>query len=61
MIWHYKAGFECIRILTTRGTPQDLRAAVIISDQLSEMNGPRSSEARAISERLKLENFIWDD
>lgn len=61
MNWHFKAGFECIRILTKRGTPQDLRAAIIISDQLSEMKGPRSQEAKAISERLKLENFIWDD
>lgn len=61
MNWHFKAGFECIRILTKRGTSQDLRAAIIISDQLSEMKGPRSAEAMVISERLKLENFIWDE
>ena len=61
MNWHFKAGFECIRILTNRGNNQDLRAAIIIADQLANINGSRSPEAKVISERLKLENFIWDE
>ena len=61
MNWHFKSGFECIRILTSRNNNQDLRAAIIIADQLSSINGTRSPEAKVISERLKLENFIWDE
>ena len=59
--WHYKAGFECIRILEQRGTDQDLKAAIIIADQLSNTPGIRSNEAKTLSERLRLENFIWKD
>ena len=61
MNWHFKSGFECIRILTSRNNNQDLRAAIIIADQLASINGTRSPEAKVISERLKLENFIWDE
>ena len=61
MNWHFKSGFECIRILTSRNNNQDLRAAIIIADQLASINGTRSLEAKVISERLKLENFIWDE
>ncbi|RZO13352.1 MAG: hypothetical protein EVB09_10660 [Verrucomicrobiaceae bacterium] len=59
--WHYKAGFECIRILEKRGSDQDLKAAIIIADQLSNTPGIRSNEAKTLSERLRLENFIWKD
>ena len=58
---HFKSGVECIRKLTNRNNNQDLRAAIIIADQLSSINGTRSPEAKVISERLKLENFIWDE
>ena len=59
--WHYKAGFECIRILESRGSDQDLKAAIIIADQLSNTPGIRSNEAKNLGERLRLENFIWKD
>ena len=59
--WHYKAGFECIRILENRGADQDLKAAIIIADQLSNTPGIRSNEAKTLGERLRLENFIWKD
>ena len=59
--WHYKAGFECIRILEKRGADQDLKAAIIIADQLSNTPGIRSNEAKTLGERLRLENFIWKD
>lgn len=59
--WHYKAGFECIRILEKRGSDQDLKAAIVIADQLSNTPGIRSNEAKTLGERLRLENFIWKD
>jgi len=56
--WFYKAGFEAARILEER---KSWREAVAVYEDLAKVGGPRSDEARARANRLRLENFIWED
>ncbi len=59
--WFFRSGFESIRILEARKTPQDIGAAIRIADLLADTLGPRSAEARKTAEQLRLENFIWQE
>ncbi|MFV0337176.1 MAG: tetratricopeptide repeat protein [Chthoniobacterales bacterium] len=56
--WHYKAGFEAARILEQRKAWTE---AIAVYEDLSKIKGPRSEEAKARANRLRLENFIWRD
>lgn len=59
--WYYRAGFESIRILEARKTPEAISAAIGIADMLASFPGPRTAEARKAAEQLRLENFIWQE
>ena len=55
--WFYKAGFGAARILEAS---QKWSEAVRIYEMMGATSGPRSEEARARINKIKLENFLWD-
>lgn len=56
--WLYKAGFGAARILETS---HKWNEAVRIYEMMGATNGPRSEESRARINKIRLENFLWDD
>lgn len=56
--WYYKAGFEAAQILEQR---EAWAEAIAVYENLAKIRGPRSEEANARANRLRLENFIWRD
>lgn len=56
--WFYKGGFAAARLL------EDLKSwdeAVRIYEILSAKEGPRAEEARSRINKIRLENFLWDE
>lgn len=56
--WFFKAGFDAARLLEEQ---EAWREAIAIYEQLGALDGPRTAEARLRANRLRLENFIWED
>ncbi|MCX7868464.1 MAG: tetratricopeptide repeat protein, partial [Terrimicrobiaceae bacterium] len=56
--WSVKAGFDAARMLEAQSR---LDEAMTIYEKLADRGGPRAKEARQRLERLRLENFLWDD
>ena len=54
--WLYKAGFNAARLLEEQ---QKWEAAAVIYEKLVAVNGPRSEEANARLDQLRLEHFLW--
>jgi TolA-binding protein len=58
LFWFSKAGFDAARVLESESK---LDEAIAIYEILSTRGGPRSEEARQRIDRLRLENFLWED
>lgn len=56
--WYYKAGFEAGRLFETQ---KRYKEAIAIYDKLSAIDGPRAEEAKARINRIRLDNFLWED
>jgi tetratricopeptide (TPR) repeat protein len=56
--WFAKSGFEAARILEES---QSWGEAIALYRDLAAMEGPRAEEARTRANRIRLENFIWQD
>jgi TolA-binding protein len=55
--WFYKAGFNAARLLEEGA---QWPAAAAIYEKLTFAGGPRSDEAKARLNRLRLEHFLWE-
>lgn len=55
--WIYRAGFAGVEIL--RGQ-KEWKRAVALADSLSRRKHPRAMEAARLSERMRLEHWIWE-
>ncbi|HEY5704502.1 MAG TPA: tetratricopeptide repeat protein [Terrimicrobiaceae bacterium] len=56
--WFYKAGFDAGRLLESQKLWKE---AIAVYEKLGSVDGPRAEEARDRVNRLRLENFIWDN
>jgi TolA-binding protein len=56
--WFYKAGFNAARLLEENS---DWKAAAVVYEKLVGAGGPRSDEAKARLNRLRLEHFLWPE
>lgn len=56
--WYYKAGFEAGRMLEEQKLWKE---AIAVYGKMAKLQGPRSDEAKARVNRLRLENFLWND
>jgi TolA-binding protein len=56
--WFYKAGFDAGRLLESQKLWKE---AIAVYEKIGSVDGPRAEEARDRVNRLRLENFIWDD
>ncbi len=56
--WYFKAGFDAAALLESR---ESWREAIAVYDRLAQMEGPRADEAKSRANRLRLENFLWED
>ncbi len=55
--WSYKAGFDAARLLESQ---KRWSSALRVYETLSALDGPRSEEAKARSDQLRLEHFLWE-
>ena len=56
--WFYKAGFDAGRLLESQKLWKE---AIAVYEKIGSVDGPRAEEARDRVNRLRLENFIWDN
>jgi tetratricopeptide (TPR) repeat protein len=56
--WYYKAGFDAGRLLESQKLWKE---AIAVYEKIGSVDGPRAEEARDRVNRLRLENFIWDN
>ncbi len=56
--WFYKAGFDAGRLLESQKLWKE---AIAVYEKMGSVDGPRAEEARDRVNRLRLENFIWDN
>ncbi len=56
-LWYYKAGFDAARIFEAQ---EQWKPAIGIYEKMAVLEGPRASEAREQTKRLRLAHFIWD-
>lgn len=56
--WYYKAGFDAGRLLETQKLWKE---AIAVYEKIGSVDGPRAGEARDRVNKLRLENFIWDN
>lgn len=56
-LWFSKAGFFGIELLEDA---HQWEAAAKLAEQLAQVNGPRSNDARQIATKIRLEHFLWD-
>ena len=56
--WYYKAGFDAGRLLESQKLWKE---AIAVYEKIGSVDGPRAEEARERVNRLRLENFIWDN
>jgi tetratricopeptide (TPR) repeat protein len=58
LFWFYKAGFDAARLLEDE---EKWMSAAAIYKRLVAVAGPRSEEASARLNRLRLEHFLWEE
>ena len=56
--WYYKAGFSAARLLEEA---KRWEQAIRVYEMVAEAKGPRSEEAIARINKIRLENFLWED
>ena len=56
--WFYKAGFDAGRLLESQKLWKE---AIAVYDKIASIDGPRAEEARERVNKLRLENFIWEN
>jgi tetratricopeptide (TPR) repeat protein len=56
--WYYKAGFDAGRLLESQKLWKE---AIAVYEKIGSVDGPRAEEARDRVNRLRLENFIWEN
>ncbi|MGB7794572.1 MAG: tetratricopeptide repeat protein [Terrimicrobiaceae bacterium] len=56
--WYYKAGFDAGRLLESQKLWKE---AIAVYEKIGSVDGPRAEEARERVNRLRLENFIWEN
>ena len=56
--WFYKAGFDAGRLLESQRLWKE---AIAVYEKIGSVDGPRAEEARDRVNRLRLENFIWEN
>ncbi|MFZ4682462.1 MAG: tetratricopeptide repeat protein [Terrimicrobiaceae bacterium] len=56
--WYYKAGFDAGRLLESQKLWKE---AIAVYDKIASIDGPRAEEARERVNKLRLENFIWEN
>lgn len=56
--WFYKAGFGAARLLETS---KKWEQAIKVYELVAAAGGPRSEEALSRINKIKLENFLWDE
>jgi tetratricopeptide (TPR) repeat protein len=56
--WFYKAGFDAGRLLESQKLWKE---AIAVYEKIGSVDGPRAEEARERVNRLRLENFIWEN
>ena len=56
--WFYKAGFDAGRLLESQKLWKE---AIAVYEKIGRADGPRAEEARDRVNRLRLENFIWEN
>jgi len=56
--WFYKAGFDAGSLLEAQKLWKE---AVAVYEKIGSVDGPRAEEARERVNKLRLENFIWDN
>ena len=56
--WFYKAGFDAARLLESQKLWKE---AIAVYEKIGSVDGPRAEEARDRINRLRLENFIWEN
>jgi tetratricopeptide (TPR) repeat protein len=55
--WFYKAGFDAAHLFEQE---ENWKAAIGIYQKMTKLEGPRTAEAKARLDQLRLEKFIWD-
>ena len=55
--WYYRSGFAALQLLENE---KNWKAAIKLSLNLAQAGGPRAEEAKKRAERIRLENFVWD-
>jgi tetratricopeptide (TPR) repeat protein len=56
--WFYKAGFEAGSLLERQKLWKE---AIAVYEKIGSFDGPRAGEARDRVNKLRLENFIWEN
>lgn len=56
--WYYKAGFDAGALLEKQKLWPE---AIAVYEKISAVDGPRAGEARDRVNKLRLENFIWEN
>lgn len=56
--WRTRAGFDAAEMLENGG---QLREALAVYQKIASLGGPRAAEADARMNRLRLENFVWEE
>jgi len=56
--WFYKAGFAAARLLESE---KRWDQAIRVYEMISAANGPRSQEAASRINKIRLENFLWEN
>lgn len=56
--WYYKAGFAAARLLESA---KRWDQAIKVYEMIAAAGGPRSEEATSRINKIRLENFLWDD
>ena len=57
-LWFYRAGFQLLELLKEE---KQWDAAINVASRLAESTGPRAREAQEKAERLKLDQFRWEN
>ncbi|GAT33939.1 TolA-binding protein [Terrimicrobium sacchariphilum] len=56
--WYYKAGFDAGRLLESQKLWKE---AIAVYEKIAALEGPRAEEARNRVNKLRLENFLWEN
>ena len=56
--WFYKAGFAAARLLESS---KRWDQAIKVYEMIAAAGGPRSEEATSRINKIRLENFLWDE